>query len=369
MTRSGLARWGASWLIWVAVICLLGCYDAPTAAAVSRSPGGGIRTGLRTGKRDSLVSVSCTSTANCVALGTYVSQRGVAATMSLRWDGHAWAVTGDLPEPVRDVSCTSFAFCMAVGAAAGAEGVVLRWNGFTWSSAAQVGILLGSVSCTSRDFCMAIGWNGSSYSWTGRKWVDQSATSQVNGDHLTLSSVACASPGLCNTAGVYFYTDCVSCNQCSGCNDTYAVTEEWNGASWDPNTSSATLAGGAISCPTTTFCLDVIASGPSSRAWTWVNGHWRRRKGALPAGLTTVSCASATSCLAGGGSVVERWNGKTWTRRAAPWTGGGLAKISCAKLGRAQRRLWCMAVGTVGHQVRSAYWYNGRWHRVVTRNP
>jgi hypothetical protein len=322
-------------------------------------------TGLRTGKQDSLLSVSCTNPNDCVALGGYLSQHAVSSTMSMQWDGRSWSLTSDLSEPVTQVSCTSFTFCMAVGNAAGAQGAELRWNGFTWSPAGTTGTLLGGVSCTSKAFCMTIGWQGSTYSWNGSGWVNQSGTSQVNGDDITLSSVACASPSLCNTAGSYFYSDCVSCNQCSGCDDTFAVTEEWNGASWDPNTSSAALSGGDISCPTTTFCLDVDAN----RAWTWTAGNWKPLKGTLPTGLTSVSCASATSCLAVGGSLVERWNGTTWTRRAVPWTGGGLAQVSCAKMSPSQWRLWCLAVGTANNETRSAYWYNGKWAQQATFNP
>jgi hypothetical protein len=335
--------------------------------SVAEQWNGKVWTGQRTGQQDSLVSVSCTTVNDCVALGNYVSTHGVTSTMSMQWNGRSWSVTNDLPEPVSDVSCTSFTFCLAVGNAALSQGEELRWNGFTWAPAGSVGTLLGNVSCTSKDFCMTIGWRGSTYSWNGATWVNQSATSQVNGDDITLSSVACASPGLCTTAGDYFLSDCVSCNQCSGCGDTFSVTEQWNGTSWAPNTSSAALSGGDISCATTTFCLDV----DGNKVWTWTGGgNWKPMKGTLPKGLTSVSCASDTVCLAVGGSLVERWNGTTWKQEAAPWTGGGVAQVSCVKLRPAsQWRLWCLAVGTVSNQTRSAYWYNGRWSVQATFNP
>jgi hypothetical protein len=370
---------GASWSVLPAPaapggITALWCGSASQCIAVGTGgPAGSVAqrwngtywAGLRTGKQDLMTSVSCTATRNCVALGTYINPHGVTSTMSIQFNGRTWALTSDLSEPVSDLSCTSFSFCMAIGNGPGAAGVALKWNGFTWSQAGPVGTLLGDVSCVSKDFCMTIGWHGSSYSWNGSQWTDQSASSQVNGDVISLSSVACASSSLCNTAGSYYYSDCTSCNQCSGCNNTYPVTEEWSGTSWKPNTSSTGLSGGDIACPTTTFCLDIFGN----KAWTWAGGNWKPMKGTLPAGLTSVSCSSATVCLATGNSLTERWNGATWKKEPAAWAGGTVAQVSCLKLTSYQYRLWCLAVGTVNNQTRSAYWYNGHWTAVATFNP
>jgi hypothetical protein len=320
-------------------------------------------TSLRTARLDTLVGISCSSPRNCVALGTDVTAHAVASTISLAWNGHKWQLTPRPPEPVSSISCTSITFCMAIGN----HDKAVKWDGRAWSPADQIfGSTALNVSCTGAGFCMGIG-PANAFSWNGSSWTDQTASTQVPGDFVSLASVSCGSPDFCNLDGSFTLDDCTSCNQCSGCDNTYPITEQWNGRAWDPDPDSPS--GVAVSCPTASFCLELS----NNYANVWSDGAWTQQNITFPIQMTGVSCATATSCLAIGNafssaahasvSYAEYWNGTSWRRLAAPWPGGGVAQVSCP------RATWCMAAGTAGNRTRAAEWNGTKWTPVSTANP
>lgn len=101
-----------------------------------------------------------------------------------------------------------------------------------------------------------------------------------------------------------------------------------------------------VSCVTASLCTGVgyriSSSGkqlPLAQRW---NGHtWAIQPTPGTGSLTSVSCPSASACLAVGGGLAERWNGATWTALPAP-AGGSLASVSCISVSA------CTAVGTSG---------------------
>jgi hypothetical protein len=120
-----------------------------------------------------LSGVSCTSTVECTAVGSYKNSTGTIVTLAERWNGSAWAVQTP-PNPVgatewslTGVSCTSSSSCMAVGgdSSGGSShwAFSARWNGAEWTvygiaapSEVQRG-WLESVSCSMATECTAVG--------------------------------------------------------------------------------------------------------------------------------------------------------------------------------------------------------------------
>ncbi len=123
----------------------------------------------------------------------------------------------------------------------------------------------------------------------------------------------------------------------------------------------------AVSCPTNASCLavgnTVGASGtPHPLAERLSGGAWSVQTPPAPAGATgsqllSVSCSSATSCIAVGdfnptgdttASLAERWNGTHWTITHVPNPSPSspvhtLTGVSCTSASS------CIAVGSFGH--------------------
>jgi hypothetical protein len=119
-----------------------------------------------------LTGVSCTSATGCTAVGYDFNNVCTQCTLAEHWNGTSWAIQ---PSPsigltnsvLQSVSCTSTAACMAVGYydSAGTELTLAEhWDGTGWTiqptsnpSGATASYLPG-VSCTSATTCLAVGY-------------------------------------------------------------------------------------------------------------------------------------------------------------------------------------------------------------------
>ena len=83
--------------------------------------------------------VTCTSTTNCFAVGSFTSPSGVVRTLTEHWNGTSWSVIAG-PNPANttgsslsSVSCASDGNCVAVGtyfpSGLGARTLIERWDG------------------------------------------------------------------------------------------------------------------------------------------------------------------------------------------------------------------------------------------------
>lgn len=211
-----------------------------------------------------------------------------------------------------------------------------------------------AVSCVNRNGCMAVGYHfgyaGYKYPqtfaewWNGSRWTAL-LTPTVSGQGTSgeLSGVDCLSSHDCVAVGVF--------NQ--------VMVERWNGRHWSAKTLDLYPGRGvpAISCTGPKACM-IVGATYYRDAFAWWNGRsWRtgNTKKASPAyQLNGVSCASTTSCTAVGWSqasfadepktLVERWNGASWTIEPSPDTKGRstddqLNAVSCSS------RTVCTAVG------------------------
>ena len=133
-----------------------------------------------------LSGVSCSSVTSCFAVGL-----GATGNKSLveRWNGVKWSST-DTPGPsagntagLVSVSCLSSARCLAVGDFLGNGVYAVSWNGHTWQRvpvAATGGKLgaFGQLRCLSATSCVALGATTSfaatqrseSVFWNGKSW-------------------------------------------------------------------------------------------------------------------------------------------------------------------------------------------------------
>jgi hypothetical protein len=264
-----------------------------------------------------LTRVSCTPSGFCFAVGAFYSSMGYAATLAEEWNGSGWTI-----EPTSNpaqaentslggVSCTSARACTAVGGAQlipiqmhpGSATFVERWNGSTWSVQQAPALspnLLEAVSCPAERDCSAVTTSGPlAGQWNGSTWSAQTMADASG----TPTDISCTAADACTLVG---YDD-------SNYPVSTPVAERWNGSSW-------------------------VSQTPLNPP----------NPGGIGSRLLGVSCASARICTAVGYShrtLVEVWNGGTWSVQPNPNPNdslGQLNAVSCTRSGP------CLAVGTYG---------------------
>jgi hypothetical protein len=264
----------------------------------------------------------------------------------------AWAV---VPSPntssaeqnvLHGVTCVSSSHCWAVGsyfdsALGAAQTLIEEWNGTTWSIVSSPNVPgvsqeLRSVACVSDTECWAVGtaftspqtslierWNGTSWSMVASPEVGEAAR---------LFDVTCASASVCFAVGQQDDSDDLR---------GHPLILEWFGASWEP----------------------VLPPTPGGNEGV----------------LTGVSCASRSRCWAVGAqypgvndaTLVERWDGKSWSVVDSPNAGGAssstLVTVTCTSNGN------CWAVGSTGeasgfNDTLVERWRAGSWSIVPSAN-
>jgi hypothetical protein len=340
-------------------------------------------------------SVSCASAGSCSAGGYYldgssnyqafvVSQahgtwgKAKEVAAALNTGGHAW---------VNSVSCASAGNCSAGGYYLGSSGfqvfVVSQVHG-TWGKAIEVpgtaalntrgNADIHSVSCASAGNCSAGGdySNGTQrfqafvVSQAGGTWskaIEVPGTAALNQDaNATVTSVSCASAGNCSAGG--YYTDS------SGGLHAFVVSQAhgtWSKAIEVPGAAALNTGGSAevtsVSCASAGNCSAggyyLGSSGQQAFVVSQSNGTWHTARevpgtAALNTGgkavVTSMSCASAGNCSAGGAYetssgkfqafVVSQAHG-TWVKAIeVPGTAAlnhdgnaGIASVSCSSAG------------------------------------
>ncbi len=221
-----------------------------------------------------LEGVSCLSATSCTAVGDYQTKSGVDKTLVEHWDGSTWAIQ-PTPSPsecasyLQAVSCTSAAQCTAVGNyirhgyyATLAE----RWNGTTWAVQATHGPsgvkqnALNAISCTSATTCTAVGSTATpgpagpavplAERWSGGTWAVQPTPSPSGALFAFLSGVSCASKTVCTAVG----------ETITSSGNYLALAEHWNGGAWRIQPTARPASGKGLSgvwCTSVTSCTAV----------------------------------------------------------------------------------------------------------------
>ena len=195
--------------------------------------------------------------------------------------------------------------------------------------------------------------------------------------------VACPGATSCFAVGNYFAAQ----------SNRRTLVEHWNGTSWSimpsPNTTTAANSGtlfDGVACANTANCFAVgatqLATG-SQRTLVerWNGTTWSIVASPNPAGATraelqSVSCPSISSCVAVGHSgagtfrtLVEHWNGTKWSIVASPNPAGAtntsLFGVTCPSPSS------CFAVGNSddpAHKAVIEHWNGSAWSIMASPN-
>jgi len=325
---------------------------------------------------------------------------GVFSNTTAAFAGTSWrVVTAPSPNPSRvvglnGVSCGKSRSCFAVGFTAGGPHVpvptttlIESWNGSSWSivpspNADPNGFdSLDGVSCTKATFCVAVGTNNSDVqktlveSWNGSVWSIVASPNISPTVDNGLNAVSCTKPTFCVAVGSF---------GSSPSQTPQTLVELWNGSVWSivpsPNAlpSQSTMLSG-VSCTGPTFCEAVgdyrsggdIPGIPQTLIESWNGSTWSivaspNTSSTLSNSLAGVSCVNPTACFAVGSgadstvvqTLIERWNGAVWSIVPSPNTSAaisnGIGGVSCNKTTA------CVAVGASDHTLIET-WNGATW--------
>jgi hypothetical protein len=323
-----------------------------------------------------LRGASCVSSSDCTAVGfSWNGSGSEQVTLVESWNGSDWSVVpspnvGDTgTDELAGISCISTSSCVAVGYSVGtadfATTLVELWNGKIWSIESTpnpdpgpyTNSYLRGVSCKTSRSCMAVGYAVQSASggtnietlaefWNGMKWSIIKSPNPGSTDS-SFDGISCVTAATCQAVGSFLKD--------TGNQGNQTLVESWNGRKWsvvpspndDSGTTGSTLDG--ISCVSKTSCLAV-----GSLATSWNGRRWSEDLGGFTGAAYGVVCVSSAKCVAVGyvlgdntpdETLVESWNGKSWTTLQSPNPGDDaniLWGVACA------RPTDCNAVGFEG---------------------
>jgi hypothetical protein len=194
---------------------------------------------------------------------------------------------------------------------------------------------LNAVSCAAADSCVAVGSVDVGFSvipaaesWNGKSWSLQHGGVPAHGLNASLAAVSCSSARACIAVGSYQTPRQARLR--SG--NTTRLAEFWDGRTWSVVLKSGGGALDSVSCPSATSCVavgytnansaDTVAS---SVAEQWKGHRWAVQRlphfgGPRLQALNAVACASAAACIAVGQAesfttgrpIAARWNGRRW---------------------------------------------------------
>jgi hypothetical protein len=277
-----------------------------------------------------LQGVSCPSPAECWAVGWRVMPgyvNGASPTRSLieRWSGGRWRVvaspkTSSPDNSLAGVDCPTPSWCLAIDNAGSGEfngGVAAQWSGHAWAISSGTGNAISSagLSCPRIDLCFTVGTNSGGPYAEAALW---------NGSTSHLLNVPDAG------AAILLGADCVGARSCwfvgevldsVGSQGNGGVVEHWIDGRWTvrhvgPVPRSNYMALDAVKCIGPSFCMAIGTdeTGPLSAMWNGVVWRILPMPRAADAGQQPViACSSTSNCLAVDGTVVDRFNGRSWS--------------------------------------------------------
>jgi hypothetical protein len=288
------------------------------------------------------------------------SLTGVAATGA----SHAWAVGMQ--------ACADPQFCQAYGL------VVEQWNGHSWTTMslpvslgnARLGLYNPAIGASSPTNVWVFTQGGAAYAdhWNGAKW-----TASVVPGAFTISATYVAS-----TRDVWAFGSGPEING-------YAA--EYNGSTWVSHPPPVdVLHSNQVSAVNANDIWAAGAPGPGLQGSAIETAHWTGTKWQVvtlaslhlakntsldPFGVGIYAVASndvwiASDLLGTNGSVLARWNGKTWTRVTLPHGINATGMLTSDGHGG----LWMVAtLNTGGPKVAMEHYSNGKWSQQTVTPP
>jgi hypothetical protein len=278
--------------------------------------------------------VAATSASNAWAVGQYQSGT-VLRTLIVHWNGKTWSrVPSPNPAPAGDnlsgVAATSASNAWAVGEQNG-HSLVLHWNGKAWRqvpSPDRGNLSAVAATSTTNAWAVAIGGPKGSQTaiehWNGKAW--QVVSSPVKVGNL----LAVAATSASNAWAVGFSGNWTA---------SHALAEHWNGKKWQVVRSPDPAGAGNL--------LGVTATS-ATNAWA-VSGAAQRALG-----------VNAT--------VIDRWNGKAWTRVPSPNPNPGGA-ILMAAASTSASNVWAVGTDTdfvYSYETTIVHWNGKKWQLMTS---
>jgi subtilisin family serine protease len=292
-----------------------------------------------------------------------------------------------------DVSCPSATSCLAVGYDGyHDDGLLQLWNGSEWKRLITFpGQMMKAISCPTTIWCMTVAKSESGWKlqWSefvpGSGWYqEKKAPPKPEGaSEMRLQDVSCTSTSACTVVGRYN----------AGGDKPYVA--RWNGTSWSLQTAPSPSEGTAseamlgVSCASSSYCVAVGTAAKKPFAERWNGSEWAIQSAPNPSGATEaalegVSCPTSSACMAVGSfkgssgpvkALSESWNGSSWSALSnpAPSKEGSvkLRSVSCASASS------CIAVGFLAdslalpkwEQTVAQAWNGSAWSNQASLNP
>jgi len=266
------------------------------------------------------------------------------------WNGATWTV---VPSPtsgsLTGVAAASSRNAWAVGPGLSAKhGLILHWNGTAWKRQAtpvlpSTTVTLNGVAATSARNAWAVGTGGIGLAqraliehWNGTTWKRVASPVPPGSRYAVLYGVAATSTRNAWAVGYY------NAREPHGSKDLTLI-EHWNGTSWktvaSPNPRGGTSAGTVLRGISASSARNAWAVGTYADPNRTLTEHWNGTAWKLvaspnldaPGGpdvLFAVAAISAGDAWAVGfyaasnsdpdHTLVEHWNGRTWTHVRSP---------------------------------------------------
>jgi hypothetical protein len=298
-----------------------------------------------------------------------------------------------IPNRLYGVAGTSASDVWAAGIGQGTS-LIMHWDGSSWTSSftEPVGYFHGVSALTPRD-AWAVG---------GTAWFDESHTLAEHWDGTSWTRVATPTPGsgvldgvTATSASNAWAVGVIGPGDGTPAKAIEPLIERWNGSTWTEQTFADPLDGGRFAAVAATSAADAWAVGNTGGTSNvtgqitlidhWDGSSWTRVPSPNAAGsgnyLEGVTAISANDAWAVGFtqtgsdwvSLIMHWDGHTWTIVPSPSGDASLSAVSAASA----NDIW--AVGTINasptgcgpqHCTTVAMHWNGStWTVIPTPNP